>query len=56
MEARPNPYFGTGLAIHRYVALCTGCHHVAFVPEPTPEEVRPGRLTAVLRTLFTRAA
>ena len=56
MEARPNPYFGTGLAIHRYVALCTGCHHVAFIPEPVVEENRPGRLTAALRSLFTRAA
>ena len=56
MEARPNPYFGTGLAIHRYVALCTGCHHGAFIPEPAVEESRPGRLTAALRSLFSRAA
>lgn len=31
-----NPYFGTGLAIHRFIATCNGCHGIAFVPEPTP--------------------
>lgn len=34
MKLTPNPYFGTGLAEHRTIALCTGCQHIAFIPEP----------------------
>jgi hypothetical protein len=34
MESRPNRYFGSGLATHRFIALCRRCDHVAFVPEP----------------------
>lgn len=58
MEAKPNPYFGTGLAIHRYVALCTGCLHVAFVPEPVVAEPpsRTEQLLSAVRGLFVRAA
>jgi hypothetical protein len=58
MEAKPNPYFGTGLAIHRYVALCTGCLHVAFVPEPVVAEApsRTEQLLSAVRGLFVRAA
>jgi hypothetical protein len=58
MEAKPNPYFGTGLAIHRYVALCTGCHRVAFIPEPVAPEVpsRTEQLLSAVRGFFGRAA
>jgi len=58
MEAKPNPYFGTGLAIHRYVALCTGCHRVAFIPEPVAPEVpsRIEQLMGAVRSFFVRAA
>ncbi len=58
MEAKPNPYFGTGLAIHRYVALCTGCHRVAFIPEPVAPEVpsRVEQLLGAVRGFFGRAA
>ena len=56
MESRPNPYFGTCLAIHRYVALCTGCYHVAFVPEPEAEPSRTERFTNAVRSFFSRAA
>jgi hypothetical protein len=56
MESKPNPYFGTGLAIHRYVALCTGCYHVAFVPEPEEEPSRTVKFTHAVRNFFSRAA
>lgn len=56
MESKPNPYFGTGLAIHRYVALCTGCYHVAFVPEPEEEPSRTERFVGAVRSFFGRAA
>ncbi len=56
MESKPNPYFGTGLAIHRYVALCTGCYHVAFVPEPVEEPSRTVKFTHAVRSFFSRAA
>lgn len=58
MEAKPNPYFGTGLAIHRYVALCTGCHRVAFIPEPVvqDEPSRTEQLLSAVRGFFGRAA
>ena len=58
MEAKPNPYFGTGLAIHRYVALCTGCHRVAFIPEPVAPEAptRTEQLLSAVRSFFVRAA
>lgn len=58
MQAKPNPYFGAGLAIHRYIALCTGCYRVAFIPEPVAkdEPSRAERFTSAMRSLFGRAA
>ncbi len=58
MEAKPNPYFGTGLAIHRYIALCTGCLRVAFIPEPVVQDApsRTGQLLSAVRGFFGRAA
>lgn len=56
MTVSPNPYFGTGLAIHRNIAECESCGAVAFVPEP---EAAPGfieRLVAFIRRLFAGTA
>ncbi|MDQ1549582.1 MAG: hypothetical protein QOD27_1240 [Microbacteriaceae bacterium] len=45
MESRPNRYFGSGLATHRFIAVCRRCDHVAFVPEPGElENAAPGAL------------
>jgi hypothetical protein len=45
MESRPNRYFGSGLATHRFIAVCRRCDHVAFVPEPGElENAAPGGL------------
>jgi hypothetical protein len=52
MALTPNPYFGTGLAEHRTIALCNGCHHIAFIAEP-PVEPAVG-VASKMRALFSR--
>jgi hypothetical protein len=52
----PNPYFGTGLAIHRHIAVCDGCGAVAFVPEPEPAPSLIERLVAYVRSFFSGTA
>jgi hypothetical protein len=55
MTITPNPYYGTGLAQHRTIALCTGCHNIAFVPEaPVTEAGAAERLVGRMRSLFGR--
>lgn len=53
MTVSPNPYFGTGLAVHRHIAVCDGCGAVAFVPEPELVPSLVVRLAAYLRTFFS---
>lgn len=56
MTVSPNPYFGTGLAVHRHIAECDTCGAVAFVPEP---EAVPGlmeRVVTLLRGFFGKPA
>ncbi|MEX1079633.1 MAG: hypothetical protein WED09_11050 [Homoserinimonas sp.] len=54
MTISPNPYFGTGLAVHRHIAVCDSCGAVAFVPEPAaPSMVE--RLVAYVRNFFRSA-
>lgn len=52
MAPTPNPYYGSGLAEHRMIALCTGCHHIAFIPEPVEPPVE--RISSRIRSLFSR--
>ena len=37
----PNPYFGTGLSVHRHIVTCARCGTLGFAPrselEPTTE-------------------
>jgi len=55
MKLTPNPYFGTGLAEHRTIALCTGCHHIAFIPEPEKAVVGlADRVADMVRALLGR--
>jgi hypothetical protein len=55
MKLTPNPYFGTGLAAHRNIALCGGCPNIAFVPEAEPVVVSAGdRFADVVRSLLRR--
>lgn len=56
MTVSTNPYFGTGLAVHRHIAECDGCGAVSFVPEPEPVPSLVERLVAYVRTFFTRTA
>lgn len=56
MTVSPNPYFGTGLAVHRHIAVCDGCGAVAFVPEPEPVPSLVERLVAYVRSFFGGAA
>jgi hypothetical protein len=56
MTVSPNPYFGTGLAVHRHIAVCDGCGAVAFVPEPEPVPSLVERLVAYVRSFFSSAA
>ncbi|MCW4385231.1 hypothetical protein OH146_05525 [Salinibacterium sp. SYSU T00001] len=53
MALTPNPYFGTGLAQHRTLALCNGCHHIAFVAEAEQPQPEPGVAKRML-SLFSR--
>lgn len=53
MTVSPNPYFGTGLAVHRHIAVCDSCGAVAFVPEPEPVPSLVERLVAYVRNFFT---
>lgn len=55
MTVSPNPYFGTGLAVHRHIAVCDGCGAVAFVPEPEPVPSLVERLVAYVRSFFSTA-
>lgn len=55
MTVTPNPYFGTGLAVHRLIAMCDGCGAVSFVPEPEAVPSLLERLVAYLRG-FSRAS
>jgi hypothetical protein len=48
----PNPYFGTGLAVHRHIAVCDACGAVAFVPEPAAVPSLTERLVAYVRSFF----
>ena len=56
MTVSPNPYFGTGLAVHRHIAVCDGCGAVAFVPEPEPVPSMVERLVAYVRSFFSGTA
>ncbi len=56
MTISPNPYFGTGLAVHRHIAECESCGAVAFVPEPEAVPSLMERLVAMVRGLFTKTA
>jgi hypothetical protein len=56
MTVSPNPYFGTGLAVHRHIAVCDGCGAVAFVPEPVPVPSMVERLVAYVRSFFSGTA
>ncbi|MHA6669173.1 hypothetical protein ACX3O0_09930 [Homoserinimonas sp. A447] len=56
MTISPNPYFGTGLAVHRHIAVCDSCGAVAFVPEPGPVPSLVERLVAYVRSFFTGTA
>jgi len=56
MTISPNPYFGTGLAVHRHIAECETCGAVAFVPEPEPVPSLMERIVGVLRAMFSRPA
>lgn len=52
----PNPYFGTGLAVHRHIAVCDACGAVAFVPEPAAAPSMMERLVAYVRSFFSGTA
>lgn len=56
MTVSPNPYFGTGLAVHRHIAVCDGCGVVAFVPEPEAVPSMVDRLVAYVRSFFAGTA
>jgi hypothetical protein len=56
MTISPNPYFGTGLAVHRLIAECDACGTVAFVPEPAPVPSLMERLVAYVRSFFAGTA
>jgi hypothetical protein len=56
MTVSPNPYFGTGLAVHRHIAVCDGCGAVAFVPEAEPVPSMVERLIAYVRSFFAGPA
>lgn len=56
MTVTPNPYFGTGLAVHRFIAMCDSCDAVTFVPEPEAEPSMVERLIAHVRTFFAGTA
>ena len=56
MTVSPNPYFGTGLAVHRHIAVCDGCGAVAFVPEPAAVPSLVERLVAYVRSFFSGTA
>lgn len=53
MMITPNPYYGTGMAEHRNIALCKGCHNIAFMPEAAVVEEGAGeRFAGRMRSLF----
>lgn len=56
MTVTANPYYGTGLAEHRTIALCKGCLNIAFIPEAEVEtEARvAGQLVGRLLGMFGR--
>jgi hypothetical protein len=56
MTVSKNPYFGTGLAVHRHIAVCDGCGVVVFVPEPEPVPSMVERLVAYVRSFFSGTA
>ncbi len=56
MTISPNPYFGTGLAVHRLIAECDSCGTVAFVPEAPPVPSLMEKLTAWVRGFFAGTA
>lgn len=56
MTVTPNPYFGTGLAVHRFIAMCDGCDSVTFVPEPEAVPSMIERLVAYVRSFFAGTA
>jgi hypothetical protein len=33
-----NPYFGTGLSVHRQIQVCTRCQAISFPPRPERDE------------------
>jgi hypothetical protein len=44
----PNPYFGTGLSVHRHVVTCSHCGALGFAPQSDPEpstETGPTQVT-----------
>jgi hypothetical protein len=56
MTISPNPYFGTGLAVHRLIAECDACGTVAFVPEQPPVPSLMEKLVAYVRSFFAGTA
>jgi len=56
MTISPNPYFGTGLAVHRLIAECDACGTVAFVPEAPPVPSLMEKLVAYIRGFFAGTA
>ena len=56
MTISPNPYFGTGLAVHRLIAECDACGTVSFVPEAPPVPSMMEKLIAYVRSFFAGTA
>lgn len=55
MDVTDNPYYGTGLAQHRKIALCTGCHNIAFIPErERPDMAVTERISGRFRSMLSR--
>jgi len=38
----PNPYYGTGLSVHRQIQVCTRCSAISFPPPEEPDETEAG--------------
>jgi hypothetical protein len=63
---RPNPYYGTGLAVHEWMYMCPDCGWVEFLkedatphdelpPPPVPDSHRARRWVTALKSILTSA-
>jgi hypothetical protein len=60
----PNPYFGSGLAVHRYLRACTRCDWIVIVreqprapspvPVPVPVDREASKPSAARRSIWQR--